>query len=389
MTNSTNPVFNTNRLKLGTFSSNGKAPNLTTVPEAYLATWPLTLQLARMADAAGLEAIVPYARWKGFATGRPDDATGTVMDPFTWAAGIAQATSYSAIFATSHAPTLHPIVVAKQCATVDHISGGRFGLNVVGGWNRPELEMFGASLREHDERYDYMSEWLGIIRQLWTSDEEIDFSGKFFNIVRGVSSPKPIQRAGPPIMNAGGSARGMEFAAEHADMCFVIIKSDKPDQIREQVEDYKTFARTRFGRDIQVWTSGFVVQRETRREADEYLHRYSVEFEDTLATDGWMRLQGQEAQLMPPDAMKAFRQRFVAGAGGFPLVGTAGEIADRLALLESCGVDGVVLTWVDYVDGLKRFIDDVLPLTEQAGLRVPFPGARSAASERQPAAIEA
>ncbi|WP_232494835.1 LLM class flavin-dependent oxidoreductase [Novosphingobium kaempferiae] len=372
--NTQNPVFNGNRMKLGTFCTNGKGPNLTTVPESYMATWPDTRKLAQMADVAGFEAIVPYSRWKGFVTGQPDDRTGNVMDPFTWAAAISASTRYSAIFSTSHAPTYHPIVAAKQCATIDIISNGRFGLNVVGGWNRPELEMFGRPLQEHDQRYDYLGEWLEIVSRLWQSDVAFDHHGKFFNVVDAVSAPKPVQRPRPPIMNAGGSPRGVRFAAQHADMCFVVLKGDDPATIAAQVNEYKDLARQEFGREVQVWSSAYVVQGETDEQAQAYLHRYSVEHEDSVAADAWLKALAAEAQLMPPEALKAARSRFVAGAGGFPLVGTPETIVKRLSLLADGGIDGVVLTWVDFMDGLARFTRDVLPLMEAAGLRSKFGG---------------
>ena len=75
---------------------------------------------------------------------------------------------------------------------------------------------------------------------------------------------------------------------------------------------------------------------------------------------------------MPEAALKAMRLRFAAGAGGFPLVGTADRVADRLHMLADAGLDGVLLTWVDYVDGLNRFNRDVLPALEARGLRMPF-----------------
>ena len=82
MTNTTNPIFTSpNRLKLGTFCTNGKGAAMTTVPEAYLATWPLSVKTAQLADRAGFEAIVPYARWKGYVPGKGDDVSGNVMDP--------------------------------------------------------------------------------------------------------------------------------------------------------------------------------------------------------------------------------------------------------------------------------------------------------------------
>jgi dimethylsulfone monooxygenase len=367
-----NPIFNENRLKLGTFCTNGGGASMSTVPEARRMTWSEVVHAAQLADTAGFEALVPYARWKGFVAGRTNDSTGNVMDPYTWAAAIAQATRHAGIFSTSHAPTVHPIMAAKQCATIDFISSGRFGLNVVGGWNKPELEMFGAPLKEHDERYEHLAEWLHVVKRLWTDEEEFDFKGRYFNVTGGFSLPKPVQRPHPPIMNAGGSDRGRLFACEHADMCFVIIQSEDPQRIRAQVDGYRNVARDKFKRDISVWTYGFVVQRDTQTEADEYLQRYAVDFEDTEAVDAWMKSQREQTQVMPPEVMGVFRKRFAAGAGGFPLVGTPERIAERLQLLADQGIDGILLTWVDYIDGLQRFNRNVLPLLEQAGLRKAF-----------------
>jgi FMNH2-dependent dimethyl sulfone monooxygenase len=369
---SPNPVFGKNRLKLGLFSTNGRGASQSLVPEAHTTSWEFALRTAQTADRAGYEAIVPYARWKGYPEGNPTHLSGNVMDSFAWAAGIAQATTHAGVFATSHAPTMHPIVAAKQAATIDMISNGRFAMNVVGGWNAPEMEMFGAPLREHDQRYEYLAEWLEIIRKLWVETEEFDHSGEFFNVIRGSSLPKPVQRPYPPIMNAGGSPRGRQFAAQHADLCFVVLTSEDVDDIRRQVDGYKRLAEEEFGRSVQVWTHTYVVQRDTQKEADEYLHRFAVEYEDVESVDAWMKLQAEQAQLLPPEALAAFRLRFTAGAGGFPLVGTAEHITDRLALLAEGGIDGVLLTWVDYYDGLERFNADVLPALEKLGLRDPF-----------------
>ena len=370
-----NPLFNANRLKLGIFGTNGKGGAQTLVPEAYRPTWANSIETARLADRAGFEAIVAYARWKPYIPGRPDHASGIVLDPFVWCGGIAQATTRAAVLATSHAPTMHPMVCAKQCATIDIISGGRFGLNVVGGWNRHELEMFGAPLREHDERYDHLAEWLAVIERAWNETEEFDFAGRFFRVVRGASMPKPLQRPRPPIMNAGGSPRGRRFACEHADLCFVILRSEDPAACRRQIDAYKQLAREEFGRAVQVWTYCPVVQRDTQGEAEAYLEHYAVTMEDSESLDAWSAGLGAETGIVAPEAMRAFRKRFAAGGGGNILVGTAERIAEQLHALNDAGLDGVLFTWVDFADGLQRFTRDVMPLLERRGLRAPFAAA--------------
>ncbi|MEJ8571813.1 LLM class flavin-dependent oxidoreductase [Microbaculum marinum] len=367
----TNPLFNDNRLKLGIFGTNGKGGSQTRVPELYKPTWENSVRTAQVADRAGFEAIVAYARWKAYMPGKPDHPSGLALDPFTWSAGIAQATSYSAIMPTSHAPTIHPITCAKQCATIDLISGGRLGLNIVGGWNRHELEMFGAPLREHDERYEQLEEWLAVIKLMWTQTEEFDFDGRFYSVRRGASMPKPVQKPAPPIMNAGGSPRGMEFACRNADMCFVILRSEDPAEWRRQIDLYKETARS-FGREVKVWTYCPVVQRDTNEEAEAYLDYYAVEMEDTESIDAWSAGVGGQSQIASREQMKEMRKRIAAGAGGNIIVGDAERIAETMHNLCDAGLDGILCSFVDFDDGLGRFIPGVMPLLEQRGLRAPF-----------------
>lgn len=367
-----NPLFGPNRLKIGIFGTNGKGSAQTLVPEHYRPTWENVLATSRIADENGYEAIVAYARWKGYIQGRIDHPAGIILDPFTFAAGVAQATSHPAIFITSHAPTIHPIAAAKQCATVDIISGGRIVLNVVAGWNKPELEMFGAPLREHSERYAHLSEWLSIIKQLWAEESEFDYEGSFFKIARGMSMPKPIQKPHPPIMSAGGSETGRRFACAQADICFLLLHSEAPEKWKDQIDAYKRFAREEFGREVQVWTYAPLVQRDTMAEAQEYLHRYAVEHQDCESVDGWIAGNAATAQGMSIEMLESLRNHFAAGGGGTQLVGDADYIAERLHALSDAGLDGILFTWVDFIDGMTRFNRDVLPLLERRRLRLPF-----------------
>ena len=79
-------------------------------------------------------------------------------------------------------------MAAKQATTIDHVTGGRFALNIVTGWNRPEIEMFGSPMMEHNDRYECAAEWLHIIKQLWTRDEPFDFEGGSTTSRRAISN---------------------------------------------------------------------------------------------------------------------------------------------------------------------------------------------------------
>lgn len=364
-------VSSANRLKLGTFGTNGNGTAMTLVPDRKPLNWPATMSAAIKADNAGFEAIVPYQRWKAYDGLPPDHPSGVVFDPFVFAGAIAQATNYATIFATSPTLTNHPVLTARQAATIDHVSGGRFALNVVAGWNRAEFEMFGMQMEEHTDRYDHATEWLEVLHKLWSEPGEIDYTGKYFNLVKAVSRPQPIQGR-IPVMNASGSGKGRQFAARYADLCFVVMNSEDEESCRAQVDDYKRLAREEFGREINVWVHTYVVQRETQKEADEYLHRYAVEMRDNPHLDAWLRGLAADTKLMPAEALERLRMRFAAGGGGFPLVGTPERIVDRMAMLSRVGIAGTLLTWIDYEDGLDRWNQGVMPLLEQAGLREPF-----------------
>lgn len=367
-----NPIFNSpNKLKLGVFCTN-TLQGFTTVPELLKPTWENCLEVARRADAAGLEAIVPIARWKGYLDGQFNHPSNEILDTFTYAAAIAQATRYSAVFATTHAPTIHPLVVAKQTSTIDAISNGRFVMNVVGGWNRREFSMFGIDLLEHEDRYTYLAQWLGIIRRLWTETEEFDLDSKYFKMRGAVSRPQPVQKPAIPIMNAGHSSSGMHFAAEHADIGLVTLFGDNPEQWAKQITDYKSLAKDTFGREIQVWTNASITIRDTREQAQDYLQHYAEDHLDREAYESFIDTLSRENNMLPGSPAYEFLKKHNKYGPGVLIAGTPEDIAGRLELLSTAGLDGLIITFIDFLDGIDRLRRDVLPLLEASGLRQPF-----------------
>jgi alkanesulfonate monooxygenase SsuD/methylene tetrahydromethanopterin reductase-like flavin-dependent oxidoreductase (luciferase family) len=363
-----NPLFNDNKLKLGLFGvnvSNGCA--ITTAEDRHTVTWPTNLAIAQTADKYGYEAMVPVARWRGF--GGESNFNGTNFETYTWAAGLGQATKDICVLTTSHVPTIHPIVAAKQATTVDHITNGRFALNIVCGWFTPELEMFGVPQMEHDTRYDHAAEWVEVMKLLWSRDEDFDYEGKFIKVNKGFAMPKPVQKPFPALMNAGGSEKGRHFAAKHCDIAFVVLTSHNLDEGRAQIDAFRRLAREEYGRDIQIWGNGYVVHGDTQQEADAELNRYVMEKGDEQAVERLMQVVGLQSHVFPTHVLDWFRFHLKAGWGGYPLVGTPDRIAGELSKLSDIGFDGILLSWVDYLAGLERWNKEVMPLLEQAGLR--------------------
>jgi alkanesulfonate monooxygenase SsuD/methylene tetrahydromethanopterin reductase-like flavin-dependent oxidoreductase (luciferase family) len=365
----TNPLYSDNKLKLGLFGtncSNGCA--ITTAEGALDADWPDVRAIAQVADRYGYEALVPVARWRGF--GGESDFNGRNFETYTWAAGLGEATQHIGVLTTSHVPTVHPVMAAKQATTIDHITGGRFALNIVCGWYKPELEMFGAPIMEHDVRYDYASEWVEILKLLWTRGDEFDYDGKYLRVKKGYSLPKPLQKPYPPLMGAGGSPRGQRFAAQYCDIAFVFLQAQMDAaEARKIVDGYRKLAKDEFNRELQIWSNAYVVQRDTQKEADEYRDYYILQRGDDVAVNNLTSVLIEQSATVPAEIMEAMKFHLKGGWGGYPLVGTADSIVTELQKLSSIGLDGVLLSWVDYKDGLERWQRGVMPLLQQAGLR--------------------
>jgi dimethylsulfone monooxygenase len=350
------PLANDNKLKLATFGSN--CEGIIATPKL---SWSETLWAAQYADRLGFEAIVPLSRWRG-ETGQRS------FDTLTWAAGISASTEQAMVFSTIDMSVIHPIVAAKQLATVDHISGGRAAANLVAGWYRAEAEMFGGDLLEHDARYDRAEEWTKILLDLWTAPEfqELNFEGTYYHVVNGFSSPQPLQSGYPPIMNAGSSPRSHEYIAHYADLAFQpgtqLIDFETG---REQVRDLKKQAAA-LGRTLQVFTYVALFAYDTQEEAEETLHRYREENYTGEERERYYRQVQQETRALEQD-WHAYQHRTL----GIALVvcGTPDATVEQLRELSEMGIDGVLVTWSDWRFGLPYFEREIMPRLVTAGLR--------------------
>jgi FMNH2-dependent dimethyl sulfone monooxygenase len=367
-TSPTNPLFHDCPLRLGTFSTNLSGGGTISKMEGLLkAEWPVTLELARLADEMQFEAIVPVGRWKGF--GGETNFNGEGFEVFIWAAGLTSTTHYSSVFATSHIPTVHPLFAAKQAAAIDHIGQGRFTLNLVTGWFSPEMEMFGITLLDHDSRYEMAEEWAQIAIRLWTDPEPFDFNGRFYQMKKAELLPKPIQRPRPPLMSAAGSDRGRRFAAQYCDICFIAPESHDAGALKAKVDKYRDFARDEFGRDIQVWSNAYVFHGDSEADGKALWHHCVHERGDWQGVQNMLDVMGVTSQLVPPEVLDFLKQHFIAGWAGYPLVGGKEQIVEGLAVLKKAGFDGILLTWPRWREGLTRFRDEVMPLLVEVGLR--------------------
>jgi alkanesulfonate monooxygenase SsuD/methylene tetrahydromethanopterin reductase-like flavin-dependent oxidoreductase (luciferase family) len=375
-------MYNANALKIGLFGANcSSARTATVVPERWLASWPDCLKLARIADEAGIDFLLPIGRWKGY--GGESDFHGTTLETITWACGLLAATERITVFGTVHAPLFHPLIAAKEMVTADHIGSGRFGLNLVAGWNEGEFAMFGVAQRDHEERYEFAQEWIEVIKRAW-SGEEFDFEGRYFKLAGVRAKPSPVGGTRPVIMNAGQSGTGQAFAMRNCDAFFtstsgarlaVAGTSQVMDQAKvfelivKQVSDIKAEGH-KFGREIEVYTQGQVICRPTQKEAEDYYHHVNVESADWGAIDQMLALKNITPQNTAADAFAGKRSMMAShGVGGYPFVGTPDKIADEFANLGRAGFRGLAVSFVNYLNDVPYFCAEVLPRLAQMGLR--------------------
>lgn len=353
------------KFRLGLFGmncSNGLC--MTTAPERWDASWDNNVKAATLADAAGLDFLLPIGRWHGYKG--VTDSQGSTFETITWAAGLLALTARITISATLHVRFANPIFAAKQMVTADHIGKGRFALNIVSGWNQGEFDMFGVELIDHDRRYGFTEEWVDIVKRAWSEDEPFDHDGQWYHLKNVLSKPKPWGRAFPLLISAGASIEGRRFAGAHVDCLFTSFNDI--DNLAANVREVRAISRE-YGREAGVFGSGHTICRPTRKEADEYYHYIVNEHGDWEAAEhaARIRMKGREDRYKDIDALK---RRLISGVGTFPVIGSYDEVADAFSRMSAAGLDGIALGLVNYIDELPHLIE-VMGRLERMGLRVP------------------
>jgi alkanesulfonate monooxygenase SsuD/methylene tetrahydromethanopterin reductase-like flavin-dependent oxidoreductase (luciferase family) len=360
-----------NPFKLGLFGANcsgGLA--FTTVRERWVASWDNNLALAQAADAAGLECLVPVARWKGF--GGKTNVNGSALETITWACGLLAATQRINVFGTVHAPMVHPVFAAKQMVTTDHVGHGRFGCNIVCGWNEDEFTMFGLKTHEHEVRYRFAQEWWDIIRRVWSGETGWSFDGAFHQLQAVEAEPRPFGDRAPVMMNAGASPAGRDFAIRNSDLHFDYCRT--PAESIARVRETKELA-CQHGRNIQVWIPASIVCRPSAREVVEFT-RHVVDNADWDALDrqyalytGTYGSRGRSLEETRRHRQHEQERAVLSYGGSYSIRGTPDEVAAQMKVLHEAGFDGVAMGFVNYLDELPFFVQEVLPRMEQLGLR--------------------
>ncbi len=342
------------RLELGVFmpvGSNGFLMSKHT--PRYHPSFAHHRAIAEAAEVGGLDYLFWMGKWMGF--GGETGFWENTIEPIALASAIASVTTRVKLFSTINPLIYHPAVAAKLIATVDEISGGRFGINIVTGNTLEELDQMGIVPPGYgDHRYEYAEEWITAVKLLWTQ-ERTDFDGRFFKLRNCVSGPKPLQKPYPMIVSAGLSDDGMAFAARHSDYQFVGLRA-------HDVQRVRAFA-TAERRSVRVVTSLLLIHGETDEAAEAELGRIRDAL-DREAVENLIASFERDDRESYKDRTAYLRQPSMVGFGaGTPVTGSPRGMAEKLAqMIAESGIDGVQFTFVDFVRDLDIFVREVLPI---------------------------
>ena len=316
-------------------------------------------ELARTAERVNFDYALAQARFFG------SYGADKQLEALSVANALAAVTDKLHLIGAVHPGMWHPGPIANFAATADHISGGRFHLNVVSGWFKREYTGFGEPWLEHDERYERSEEFIRILRGLWTQ-ERFSFNGRFYRIEDAPCEPKPATP--PEIFQGGNSPRARQMAARVSD--WLLMNGGSLEKLKAIIDDVKGYAREYGTEPPKFGVNAFVLCRDTEQEAKRELENI-IEHATGEAVEGFREQVRQAGQSSPEGegmwADSDFRD-LVQYNDGFKtgLIGTKEQIVERIRQLKAIGVDLVLTGFLHFMEELSQFGEEIIPAVREA-----------------------
>jgi dimethylsulfone monooxygenase len=257
-----------------------------------------------------------------------------------------------------------PALLAKQVATINHLTNGRIAVNIVSGWFRGEFAAIGEHWLDHDERYRRSEEFIRAIRGIWSQDN-FSFSGDFYRFNNYTLRPKPLDPQ-PEIFQGGSSRAARDMAARVSDWYFT--NGNTPEGIKAQIDDIRAKAEAE-GRTVKIGVNAFVIARDTEEEAQKVLAEIIAKA-DPEAVNAFGHEVKQAGKASPEGEgnwAKSSFEDLVQYNDGFRtnLIGTPQQIAERILALKDVGVDLVLTGFLHFIEEVEYFGQKVLPLVRE------------------------
>jgi pyrimidine oxygenase len=325
----------------------------------YMPSFDLNREVTQKAERYGFEFALSMIKLRGF--GGPSEYWDHNLESFTLMAGLAAVTTRIKLFASVAVLTVPPAVLARMAVTIDSISHGRFGVNIVSGWQKAEYEQMGIWPGEahFERRYEYCSEYVQVMQDLWATGRS-DFKGEFFQMSDCRVSPKPMRQI--DIISAGQSNRGMRFAAEYANYNFISAGGiNDTAQVRPHTERLVA-ANAAAGKSCGAMLLMMIIADETDEAAMKKWDHYVAGTD--LEALAWRDAQAAadvkaEAHSTVGRMVRSDR----APTNMLHLIGSYETIAKQMdELAATPGLQGVMLTFDDFLIGMEQFGTRIQPL---------------------------
>lgn len=326
----------------------------------YMPTFELHKEIIQKAEDGNIDFAVAMTKFRGF--GGETEFWEHALETFTLVAGLAAVTHKIELFPTAATLVMPPAIVARMASTIDSISQGRVGLNVVTGWQKPEYAQVGLWPGDNyfAKRYDYLEEYMTVLKEL-VSTGHSDFKGEFMQMDDCRVSPQP--HSGMNIICAGQSDKGMSFSARHANYNFVLgCGVNTPTAFKPAVERIRKFS-AEAQREVGSIGLFMIIADESEEQARAKWESYK-EGKDESALQWLTDQAGADKSSGGDTNVKQLADPTSAvNINMGTLVGSYEQVAAMLDEIDAmAGVAGVLLTFDDFVQGVEDFGARISPL---------------------------
>ncbi len=321
--------------------------------DRYKSNWENTSEILLTADKLGYANILCPSSYQ------------VGQDTLTFASAVAPLTSKINLLTAIRCGEVHPPMLARAIATLDHILKGRLTINIISS-NLPGQNLSSQA------RYDRSREVIKILKQAWTS-ETIDFKGEFYNLNLPSAPVKPYQQNGGPLLYFGGySENGLQLCAEYCDV--YLMWPDTEHGLQQRIHQMSQYA-ARFGRKIDFGLRIHVIVRESEDEAHQAAQRLVSKLDLELGKD--IRNRALDAASKGVSLQSALRdlsdaegyaeEHLWTGIGrarsgcGAALVGNPDQILAKLHKYMDMGIRAFILSGYPHLEECHLFARYVLP----------------------------
>jgi dimethylsulfone monooxygenase len=285
-------------------------------------------------------------------------ATAPVLECWTTAAALASVTNKLELMNAIRPGFRLPAITAKMSANIDHISNGRFSLNVVSAWWEQEMREYGGEWVAHDQRYERTREFIEVMRGMW-SEYEFSYEGKYYKVEKAHLDPKPVRKPWPTLYAGGESEDAKQMISRYCDG--YLMHGDPPENVSPKIDE---MARRRRDLGLPPMTYGiaaYAICRQSDAEVKKEIDRIT-DVKDAAGYFGFKDFTTQ-SQL---ERELSLRDYSVSNRGlRTGLTGTPEQIAERMIEFRNAGVEIFLMQMSPMLEEMERFAQEVIPLVNQ------------------------